>query len=109
MAIKVTGTTVIDDNRTLQNFRVDTEVISANTNANSGSYYVATAILTLTLPGSPSVGDTVGFSNPTINTTSIIARNGANIMGIAENMTFNKANTSVVLQYSGTDKGWVFI
>lgn len=89
--------------------RVNTIAISANTNAAPGNYYVATAVLTLTLPGSPAVGDIVGFSNPTINTTSVIARNSANILGLAENLTFDKANAAVVLQYSGASKGWVFV
>lgn len=89
--------------------RANTIVVSTDTNAAPGNYYVATAVLTLTLPGSPSVGDIVGFSNPTINTTSNIARNGANIMGLAENLTFNKANAAVVFQYSGANKGWVFV
>ena len=89
--------------------RANTIAISTDTNASPGNYYVATAILTLTLPGSPAVGDIVGFSNPTINTTSNISRNGANIMGLAENLQVNKANAAVVLQYSGADKGWVFV
>ena len=89
--------------------RVNTVVISTNTNAASGNHYVATAVLTLTLPGLPSIGDIVGFSNPTINITSVIARNSANILGLAEDLTFDKANAAVVLQYSGADKGWVFV
>ena len=89
--------------------RANTIAISTDTNASPGNYYVATAVLILTLPGTPSVGDIVGFSNPTINTTSNISRNGANIMGLAENLQVNKANAAVVLQYSGANKGWVFV
>ena len=88
--------------------RANTIVVSSNTNAAPGNYYVATTGLTLTLPGSPAVGDIVGFSNPTINITSVIARNSANILGLAENLTFDKPNTAIVLQYSGSSLGWVF-
>lgn len=89
--------------------RYNAVVISSNTNASVGTYYVATAVLTLTLPGSPVVGDYVGFTNPTVNTTSVIARNTANISGLAEDLTVDKANTSLVLMYSGVNKGWVFV
>ena len=84
-------------------------VISSNTSANAGTYYVTTAVVTLTLPGSPSVGDIVGFANPTVNTTSVIARNTANISGLAEDLTFDKANASIVFMYSGVNKGWIFV
>ena len=45
--------------RTLGNL-VTTEVVSANTTAVSGRDYVLTASLTLTLPASPTAGDSAG-------------------------------------------------
>lgn len=109
MAIKVQGTTVINDSRTIENFRFNTEEISTSTSATSGSFYVATADLTLTLPASPSVGDVVGFQNSSGTETCIIARNGENILSLAEDLTIDALNVPVKLQYSGSTAGWVFL
>lgn len=89
--------------------RLPTTVISSNTAAVAGTYYVATATLTLTLPASPTVGDSVGFSNQSGVTTCIIARNGSNILSLAEDLTVDKENAAFWLQYSGATKGWVFV
>lgn len=68
--------------------------------------------ITITLPISTSltVGDTVqiidvagvaGSSNITV------ARNGANIQGVADNLTIDANNASPVLVYTGATYGWV--
>ncbi len=64
---------------------------------------------TLTLPPSPSLGDTVRIVNldnsfETYNLT--IARNSSNIMGVADDMTVN-VNASFALKYSDSTNGWV--
>jgi len=73
--------------------------------------YASTAggIWTLTLPLTPSLGDTVRIVNldnsfETYNLT--INRNGSNIMGVGENMTVN-INASFSLKYSDATNGWV--
>lgn len=109
MAIKISNTTVIDDSRRLVNIRNNTNIISDSTTAVSGSYYIATANITLTLPSSPTAGDIVGFSNPTANVAHVINRNGSNIMGIAEDLIYDKANTAIVFAYVDASQGWVFI
>jgi len=109
MAIKISGTTVIDDDRKIINYRLQTSEISTNTNAVAGTYYVITSSLTLTLPSSPTVGDVVGISNQSGTTTSVIARNGSNILGLAEDLTVDKDFAAFVLQYSGSTKGWIFV
>lgn len=109
MAIKISGTTVIDDSRILTNHRITTSVISTNTTAVTGNNYVAANTVTLTLPSTPTVGDLVGFVNMSGNTDCVVARNGSLIMGIGEDMTVNKANAAFSLQYSGASKGWVFV
>ena len=109
MAIKITNTTVIDDSRRLANYRLTTSVISASTTAITGTNYIATASLTLTLPASPTIGDVVGFQNSSNTTTCVISRNGTNIMSLAENMTVNQLNHAFMLQYVDATRGWVFV
>ena len=84
-------------------------VISGNTTAQKDYLYVATASLTLTLPATPTEGDKVAVSNMSGTTTLIIARNGSNLQGLAEDMTFNVAGYGLQFVYSGASKGWVII
>jgi hypothetical protein len=108
MAIKISNTTVIDDSRKLTNFRVNPTEISVNTTATTGSYYIANTSLTLTLPATPTVGDFVAFQNSSGTETCVIARNGSKIMTLEEDMTIDALYVPVVLQYSGSNQGWVF-
>jgi hypothetical protein len=108
MAIKISNTTVIDDSRKLVNYRLTTSEISANTTAVTGTNYVATASLTLTLPSVPVTGDVVGFQNSSNTTTCVIAGNGSNIMSLDEDLTIDALNHALVLQYVDVSRGWVF-
>lgn len=80
--------------------------ISTNTTAVKTNAYMATASLTLTLPASPAVNDEVGFINASNTATCVIARNGSLLMGLAEDMTVDKANVGFTLVYTGATKGW---
>jgi len=84
-------------------------VISADTNAVANTVYVFTASLTLTLPASPSVGDSIKISNLSDVATCVLGRNGNKIMGDAEDLTLDTASASFELIYSGSTKGWVII
>lgn len=85
-------------------------VISANTNAVIDTLYVMTASLTLTLPASPSAGDKVLLSNRTGTTTSVVARNGNNIQGLAQDLTVDALEIGLTLVYTGdATQGWVII
>jgi len=66
---------------------------------------------TLTLPASASIGDEIGIcdQNQNFATANLtIARNGLNIMGLAEDLTVDTDNSNFSLIYSGdaTD-GWI--
>ena len=87
----------------------DVSVISADTNAAANTVYVFTASLTLTLPASPSVGDSIKISNLSDVDTCVLGRNGNKIMGDAEDLTLDTASASFELIYSGSTKGWVII
>lgn len=84
-------------------------VISSNTTAVANTLYVLTATLTLTLPASPSAGDSIKVSNRSGVATATIARNSENIMGAAEDLTLDKLNAGFELIYSGSAQGWILI
>lgn len=83
-------------------------VIGTNTAAARNTLYVLTASLTLTLPASPAVGDTVKVSNLSGTTTCVVARNGSNIQGLAEDLTIDSLNAAITLVYADATRGWVF-
>jgi UDP-3-O-[3-hydroxymyristoyl] glucosamine N-acyltransferase len=87
--------------------RRPTSVISSNTSAVAGTIYIFTASLTLTLPSSPTAGDTIGVVNSSGTTTPVVARNGQNIMSLAEDLTINSINISFTLTYADATRGWV--
>ena len=64
----------------------------------AGSHYILTnvAATTVTLPASPASGDTVWITWTNSLTTNVIARNGNNIMGLAENMTLDASTNGTV-------------
>lgn len=85
----------------------DIRVISTDTTAVHAAFYIVTASLTLTLPASPAPGDWVRVSNRSGTTTGTIARNGRNIMGLAEDMLLDVLNAGVTLTYADATQGWV--
>jgi hypothetical protein len=107
----LTGVVSLTGTQTLTNktIRQMTQIISTNTNADASNIYVMTASLTLTLPSTPSAGDWVSFSNRSETITPVIARNGQNIMGLAEDMTIDDVNASGTLVYADSTRGWVFV
>ena len=101
-----TNTSTID----ISDIKYNVDVISTNTNAVGHGYlYVFTASLTLTLPASPEVGDSIKISNRSGTTTCVLGRNGNNIMGSASDLTLDTASASFELIYSGAAEGWVII
>jgi hypothetical protein len=84
-------------------------VISSDTTATANNLYVFTANLTLTLPTSPSAGDSIKISNRSGVTTCVLARNGSNIMGSGSDLTLDTASASFELIYSDATNGWVII
>lgn len=81
--------------------------IGTNTAAVTGTLYVLTASLTLTLPSSPSVGNFVGVVNLSNTLTAVVARNGEDIMNVAEDLTVDVLDANFTLTYSGATYGWV--
>ena len=89
-------------------------VITSGATAVAGKGYPCdtktTGAFTLTLPLSPSVGDSVGVKDAAdyfvINNLTI-GRNSEKIMGLAEDLTVNISNVSLELVYTGATYGWI--
>lgn len=92
----------------------DSSIKTANTSITTGAgFFVDTtsAAITITLPGSPSVGDIVGIKDyaGTFGTNNLtIARNGSNIQGVANDSSISTNRASVVLVYADATRGWLY-
>ncbi len=73
-------------------------------------HYVLTAATaaTVTLPASPTISDTIYVTVANDLTTNVVARNGKNIQGMAEDLTLDATYASVQLRYSDATEGWIF-
>ena len=91
-----------------RNLLESVSVISGNTNAVAGQTYIMTATLVLTLPATPAVGNWVSFQNSSGVLTCSVARNGSNIMSLAEDLTVDVLYASFTLVYADATRGWVF-
>ena len=81
--------------------------ISTNTTAVKDYLYVLTASLTLTLPASPSAGDSIKIANFSNVASCVIGRNSSNIMALAEDLTLNDTTARITLIYTDATRGWV--
>lgn len=89
------------------------QAVSSNiTMAANYNYFVDTsAARTLTLPASPSLGDTIVIydASGTAATNNItVARNGNNINGQSTNAIIDVNQSSSLFVYTGTTVGWRF-
>lgn len=66
---------------------------------------VVAAGVTVTLPASPFAGWEVGVTNGNF-TNTVVARNGSNIMGLAEDITLDIPYLSFNFIYVDTAQGW---
>lgn len=82
-----------------------TTTSTSKTLANGEQCVVDTATQTLTLPASPSAGDNVSVFVGDF-TDTVVARNGSNIMGLAEDLIIDSANIGIKLVYIDASNGW---
>lgn len=94
---------------------VTNRTVTTSLSVNSGERIFANTTggaITLTLPSTPSDGDTIQIIDvagifATNNCT--IGRNGQKIQNLAENLILDMNNAAVTMIYSGATFGWVFI
>lgn len=67
---------------------------------------VTAAGVVLTLPITPSPGDTVGAAIVGVIEDTEFDRNGENIMSLADNLTIDKGNVTVTLTFADSTSGW---
>lgn len=117
MAIKISGTTVVDDSRNLANIAsLDSTVTSiwdtvtttatSKTLVNREYCTVTAASQTITLPASPTAGWEVLISVGNFANTTV-GRNSQNIMSLAQNMTIDTANITIRFIYVDATRGWI--
>ena len=84
---------------------------SASIAATVGQHIVCTnaGTVTVTLPATPAAGNQVWVTVGNGRSDTVIARNGLNIMGLAEDMTVDNANATVQLRYINSTLGWRLI
>jgi hypothetical protein len=89
----------------LSDYTVTTTAVG-KTLANRERCTVTASGQTITLPASPSAGNEVTVTIGGTFTNTVLARNGSNIMSLAEDMTLDKANVSVTFYYVDATRGW---
>lgn len=89
-------------------YSITTTAVS-KTLANRERCTVTAATQTITLPASPAAGWEVTVTIGGTFTDTVVARNGSNIMSLAENMTIDKTDRSVTFYYVDATRGWRII
>lgn len=110
MAIKISGTTVINDQSQIasgmQSVYDRVFTVGVNTTlVNRDFCEVVGAGLTITLPATPTEGNEVKIGVGTFTDTTV-ARNGSNIMSLSEDITINSQYVNVGFLYVGGTVGW---
>lgn len=77
--------------------------------ANNHYVLTSTNAATVTLPATPTISDTVWITVANSLVTNVVARNGKNIQGIAEDMTLNAPYAAAQLRFSDNTEGWILI
>jgi hypothetical protein len=83
-----------------------TTTATSKTLANRERCTVTAATQTITLPASPAAGWEVAIIVAGTFTDTIVARNGVNIMSLAEDITLDRPDVTVTLYYVDATRGW---
>ena len=90
-------------------------ITSTNVSINKSEAYMVDTTgggVTVTLPATPNLGDTIRLMDlaGTFDTNNCtVARNGENIMGLAEDLILSTENAAIGLVYSNATYGWKLI
>jgi len=90
-------------------------IVNASQAISKGEAYMVntqTTAHTITLPGSPALGDSVrimDYTGSAVTHNITVGRNGNNIMGLAQDLTISTNNAAIGLVYSDATYGWRLI
>jgi len=73
----------------------------------AGKTYIYYSAGTYTLPASPTSGDRLEIINRSGIVTAVLARNGSNIMGVADDLDLDILDAAFKVTYSNDTDGWV--
>ena len=105
-SLNVSGSTTLSGTATIN--RVSISTVGVNTTLQTGIVYVyLTGVTELTLPSSPSVGDTLKIINRSGITTAVVIRNGSNIMSFDEDIELDELDGSFNFVYANSSEGWI--
>ena len=107
----LTNKTINAANNTLIGIGTTVSVVAGTTqSAAVNTHYVLTSTATtVTLPASPAAGDQVWVTVANGLTTNVIARNGNEINGVAEDLTIDNAYATVMLRWIDSTRDWRLI
>ena len=105
-SLNVSGSTTLSGTTTIN--RVSISTVGVNTTLQTGIVYVYLAgVTSLTLPPSPSSGDYLKIINRSGITTTVVIRNGSNIMGFGDDLELDELDGSFNFIYVDSSQGWV--
>jgi len=96
----------------LQNSVGSWEIVSTNTIATSGKWYMVDTFagsVSITLPATPGLGDTfkiMDYSGTFDTNTCTLLRNTQKIEGLASDLVLNISKSDIEIRYTGTTFGW---
>jgi hypothetical protein len=111
MAIQISGITVINNDAELSSglkstYDVVSTTATSKTLVNREFCTVTATGQTITLPASPQAGWEVVVSIDGTFTDTVVARNGQNIMGLAEDIILDKEYAAMNFIFVDATKGW---
>lgn len=87
--------------------RVAITTTASNLTLEAGRTFVYYSTGTYTLPEGPSIGDRIEIINRSGTVTAVLARNGSNIMGVADDLDLDILDATFKITYSNDIDGWV--
>jgi hypothetical protein len=87
--------------------RVAITTTASNLTLEAGRTFVYYSTGTYTLPASPTVGDRIEVINRSGTVSAVLARNGSNIMGVADDLDLDILDATFKITYSNDTDGWV--
>jgi len=105
-SVNVSGSTTLSGTTTIN--RVSISTVGVNTTVQTGmTYAYFPGVTEITLPPSPSVGDTLKLINRSGIVTAVVNRNGSNIMSFADDIELDELDGSFNFIYLNSSEGWV--